>query len=363
MISSQTRDRIAVSHLEAGLARRQIPIIGGLRAIAVFLVIFYHSGIGWMPAGTGVLIFFVISGFLITWLLLKENERTGSVSLTRFYARRTLRIFPAFYVYAALTLGLLIYFHKRIVWPQAVAALFYCANYYQAIEGDPGTAFSHTWSLGVEEQFYLCWPIVFYWLGKRPKTLMRVTAAVIPAVWIYRFVLKFVFHVWQGYFYEAFDTRMDHLLVGCLLALLLFYSRGHRGWSLICERPWVTGVTVALLFASALAELRWADLYRDTWGFIVNPVLCALLIPQLISLRSLAFVRWLDWSFVAYLGSISYSLYLYQQLLLEPVRKALKIAPYPARLVASIAVLIFVASASYWIVEKPFLRIKRRLHS
>ncbi|MGI8992263.1 MAG: acyltransferase family protein [Bryobacteraceae bacterium] len=360
---SQSGQALGNDELNRGLSEPQIPIISGLRAVAVFLVIFFHLGIEWMPGGTGVLIFFVISGFLITWLLLKENSRKGSVSLRRFYARRTLRIFPAFYVYAAITLALLIGLHKHVDWPQTVAALLYYANYYQAIHGDPGTAFSHTWSLGIEEQFYLCWPALFYLLRNRPNTLMRVTGSVIAAVWIYRFILKFVFHVWQGYFYEAFDTRMDHLLIGCLLAMLLFYSRGHRGWLLICGRPIVTAVTVALLVVSVLAELRWTDLYRDTWGFIANPLLCALLIPQLISLRALAFVGWLDWGPVKYLGSISYSLYLYQQLLLEPVQKALKMAPRIVQSAGSIAVLIVVASASYWIVEKPFLRIKKRLQN
>src|SRR5436853_3977757 len=85
--------------LAAGLEKSYLSSLDGIRAIAVSLVVFYHLGIPGVPGGMGVLIFFVLSGFLITWLLLNEEERFGHISLKLFYARRTLRIFPAFYVY------------------------------------------------------------------------------------------------------------------------------------------------------------------------------------------------------------------------------------------------------------------------
>lgn len=359
IVTTPARQNFA-SELESGLAKPQIPIISGLRALAVFLVIFLHSGFPMVPGGLGVLIFFVISGFLITWLLLKESESKGSVSLWRFYARRSLRIFPAFYCYALVTLTLLLIFRKHINWPQTAASLLYTANYYQAILGDPSTGFSHTWSLGVEEQFYLCWPAMFVALRGRPRLLIQSVALLIGAVWVYRFILKLVLHVPQGYIYEAFDTRMDHLLIGCILALLLFHNRGHRAWTLICGKPMFTTLIVGLLFLSVWAEIQWADLYRDTWGFILNPVLCALLIPQLISLRECTLVRWLDHPSVRYLGTISYSLYLYQQLILDPVRKAARFTPHWTQIAISLCVLVFVASGSYYLVEKPFLRLKQR---
>jgi len=313
-----------------------------------------------MPGGLGVLMFFVISGFLITWLLLKENQRTGTVSLKQFYIRRSLRIFPAFYVYALMAIVLLTLAHKQIHWRSAVASLFYVENYYQAWYGDPGTAFSHTWSLGVEEQFYLLWPLLFLAIRNRVALLIRVPVILIAFVWLYRPILKFGFHVWQGYFYEAFETRMDHLLIGCLLAVLLYSARNHRAWRFICGRPWLVLCNLALLILSVLAEGRYQDVYRDSIGFIVNPVLCALLIPQLISLRESLWVRWLDWAPIRYLGSISYSLYLYQQFVLGPVRKTLHAAPYSIQVSASIAVLVIVAGCSYRCVETPFLKLKER---
>ena len=174
-----------------------------------------------MPGGTGVLLFFVLSGFLITWLLLEEASKTGSVSLRNFYARRALRILPAFYVYAAVMLAYLWLRQRPVNYAQLTAALLYVNNYWQGIYGDPNTGFSHTWSLAVEEQFYFLWPALFLLLWRNPARMARFLTAGIVFVWIYRLVLLYGFHVNQGYLYEAFDSRADSLMIGCLLAVLL----------------------------------------------------------------------------------------------------------------------------------------------
>src|SRR5437868_9569428 len=132
--------------LESGLKESQLAGLDGLRAIAALLVVVFHFGIPFVSGGAGVLMFFVLSGFLITWLLLRENDETGTISLRNFYVRRSLRIFPAFYCYAAVLFAVILIRHTTIVWPQAFAALFYVNNYYQALKGDPNTGFSHTWS-------------------------------------------------------------------------------------------------------------------------------------------------------------------------------------------------------------------------
>jgi peptidoglycan/LPS O-acetylase OafA/YrhL len=346
--------------LASGLSQPKIPALDGLRAIAVFLVILYHFGFPWAPGGLGVLIFFVISGFLITWLLLKEHEKRGSVSLSRFYARRALRIFPAFYCYAFLLLSVLLIFGKTINWPQAIAALLYVSNYYQAFNGDPGTGFSHTWSLAIEEQFYLVWPPMFVILVRKGKLLFAVPATMIVAAWIYRAILEFQFHVWQGYFYEAFDSRFDHLLVGCLLGIVLFKTRHYAAWGILNKLKWLPFLTVALLFGSVLLEERYGSDYRDSLSFIFNPLLTAMLIPQLIAFRGEWFAAWLQLRPVRYLGSISYSLYLYQQVVLHPVRQALSRFPLVVQLAGAIVALVLVSSASYKFVEAPFLRWKDR---
>jgi peptidoglycan/LPS O-acetylase OafA/YrhL len=135
--------------LDSKLSHSHIPALDGLRAVAVFLVIIAHFGFVMVPGAHGVMIFFVLSGFLITWLLLKENERYGTVSLAAFYKRRTLRIFPAFYAYWLLMITLLVGTGRAVLWRHAWRALFYTSNYYSAFRGDPNNGFSHTWSLAI----------------------------------------------------------------------------------------------------------------------------------------------------------------------------------------------------------------------
>jgi peptidoglycan/LPS O-acetylase OafA/YrhL len=331
-----------------------------MRAIAAFLVVFNHFGIPYVSGGLGVLMFFVLSGFLITWLLLRENDERGMISLRKFYIRRSLRIFPAFYCYAAVLFGIIMVRHTRWVPAQALSALLYCNNYYQALNGDPETGFSHTWSLAIEEQFYLLWPMAFLAFRGNYRRLGRFLASAVLAVWIYREVLIFVFRVNQGYIYEAFDTRADHLMIGCLLAVALRAKLVPRFWSVITGGPWAAAVTAGLLALSSLAEGAYGHQYRDSVSFIVNPVLTAIWIPQLIALRHSALWSWMSWTWVRYLGRISYSVYLYQQLLVGVPKKLLPHSAVIWQLGAAVALIVAIASLSHYVVERPFLRLKAR---
>ncbi len=351
-----------VVSLREGLALSQLPALDGLRAVAAFLVVMYHFGVGNTSGGLGVLTFFVLSGFLITWLLLKEYDRYGNVSLRQFYTRRSLRIFPAFYCYFGGLLLLLVIFDRRVVWGQAVWAALYVSNYYQAIWGDPNTGFSHAWSLAIEEQFYLLWAPAFVWLRKRTGSMLPVLVSTIGAVWIYRagLVLAGVGH---GYVYEAFDTRADHLLIGCALAVVLREERASGLWNALCRSSVWPVITAGLLATSTMLGDAYGTFYRDVIGFAVEPVLVAVLIPQLIAFRGAVVGAWLNWAWVRYLGRISYSVYLYQQIVVGPARKLLATAPPPIQLLAAIAVIVTLASASYYLVERPFLRLKKRIGS
>ena len=346
--------------LESGLRESQLAGLDAMRAIAAFMVVFNHFGVPLISGGAGVLMFFVLSGFLITWLLLRENDELGSVSLRKFYMRRSLRIFPAFYCYAAVLFAVIVIRHARIVWPQTLAALFYVNNYYQALNGDPNTGFSHTWSLAVEEQFYVLWPLTFLIFRRSYKRMGQVLAGAILAIWIYRAALIFVFHVHQGYIYEAFDTRADHLLIGCLLAVVLRARLFPRFWNWISVRSWIAVVVAASLAVSSLLEWVYGYVYRDRVSFIVNPLLTAIWITQLIALRGVPLWRWTNWGWLRYLGRISYSTYLYQQLTVAAPKRLLADWPVVIQLAASITVIVLVASASHFLVERPFLRLKTR---
>lgn len=348
--------------LQEGLLGPRLPGLDGMRMIAVFLVVTYHFGFQAVPGSHGVLAFFVLSGFLITWLLLKEQEQFGAISLRMFYLRRVLRIFPAFYCFWLLWTLTLIRLDKPVVWGQALSALAYLSNYYQAIFGDPNTGYSHVWSLGIEEQFYLLWPILFVALGGASMRVAAVLAAVIGTVWVYRAVLQFVVGVDQGYIYAAFDTRADHPAVGCLLAVLLRSGSLPRLWAWLCA-PWMSMLVLASLATSISLSQIFGTPYRNVVGFAVDPLLVAVLIAQAIALRDSPLWRWLNWRWVRYLGTISYSIYLYQQVLIGPTRDVLVSYPVIVQLGAALAVVILAGSASYHLVERPFLLLKDKLAS
>lgn len=327
--------------------------------MAVFLVIFFHAGLPF-PGGLGVLIFFVLSGFLITWLLLKEAARNGTISLQNFYIRRCLRIFPAFYVYSAVYLASAWALGKSILWPQAWAALLYVNNYYQGLHGDPNTGFSHTWSLSIEEQFYLLWPGIFLFCLRRRADLTKILAAGILFVWVYRMVLAFVLRVNHGYIYEAFDTRADSLMTGCLLAILLRKGKAEKMFTGLCKNSAVPLITVALLLGSVLLELKLGAVYRDSVGMSLNVILTAILIVQMIAFRESFGWEGLNWRWVRWLGLLSYSLYLYQQIAVRPAEKLATHLPAPLKLATIVAVVLACAVASYYVVEKPMLKLKER---
>jgi peptidoglycan/LPS O-acetylase OafA/YrhL len=345
--------------LASGLQKNHLPSLDGIRAIAVALVVFYHLGIPGVKGGMGVLIFFVLSGFLITWLLLKEEQRFGYISLKLFYARRTLRIFPAFYIYWLLIVGLWIISSRHILRAQAICSFFYLGNYYQAIFGDPNTALSHTWSLGVEEQFYVLWPATFLLL-KNNRRRIRFLLLSIAVVWLYREFLIFGVHRSQGYIYEAFETRADHLMIGCILAVALRERVWLRLWRLLVNSPPRIWITVAGLVISTMLTYVGRGLYRDSLAFIVDPLLAACLIVQGIAHGGVGLGKVLNWSWVSYLGAISYSIYLYHPLAMDVGEKLFHKLPFLSHVapVGAVAAVIAVASASYWLLEQPLQKLR-----
>jgi peptidoglycan/LPS O-acetylase OafA/YrhL len=176
----------------------RLPGLDGLRAIAVLAVVLYHLDVSWMPGGfLGVDVFFVLSGFLITTLVVEEIERTGRLGLRDFYLRRARRLLPALLVLLAVLslLSLLVLPEERAeLRRDVVAALLYVSNwsyvfteqsYFEAVGRPP--LLQHLWSLAVEEQFYLLWPaviVVAMVAGRRRVRLVALIAAVVSTIWM-----------------------------------------------------------------------------------------------------------------------------------------------------------------------------------
>ncbi|HEX5267748.1 MAG TPA: acyltransferase family protein [Acidimicrobiales bacterium] len=352
-----------------------LPALDGLRALAVTAVLLYHAGVARAGGGfLGVDLFFVLSGFLITSLLVAERRRGGRISLTRFWARRARRLLPALFVmlagvaaYAAFLApaGSLADLRRA-----ALATLGYGANWSQVVGGQGYFAqlaapspLLHTWSLAIEEQFYMVWPLLvtgLLALGRRRPLLPLVTFA-LGAAAASAGAMALLFHGGAGLdrVYYGTDTRAQDLLVGAALAAVL--QMRPDPWAPLRSRPGraalaaAGGAGLALLVASAVAaggSSAW--LYHG--GFLGLAVGAAALLAAMALAPAGAGGRALAVAPVRYVGRISYGLYLWHWplfLVLDHARTGLSGgALLAARLAASLAV----AAASYHLLEVPIRR-------
>lgn len=344
--------------LDQVLAATHLPALDGVRAVAVSIVILSHSRYGGLLKGDlGVNAFFVLSGFLITWLLMREQGETGSISLRDFYVRRTLRIFPAYYVFLAASFAADTWFGQGWTLGLGLAAVFYAMNYYNAFLGHPITSLSHCWSLAVEEQFYLLWPVAFRALARRGARSLAVSlVAATLGVMAWRCLLYFGFGVGHAYLYNAFDTRFDNLAVGCLIAVGLRDARVRKLGSSIARSQLLPLLPISLLW---LSRTRSPDAWHYGPGFTVDAVLIAVILVQLLQLSHAPLWRWLEHPVTRYLGRISYPMYLWHAWGEAVGRHTVPGSPGLWTLLG-FGFTILLASGSYAFVEKPFLRLKRR---
>jgi peptidoglycan/LPS O-acetylase OafA/YrhL len=357
-----------VTTLYQRLALRNIPSLDGLRGVAVMLVVFYHFGLllGFypLPGYLGVMMFFVLSGFLITWLLLRESDKTGDISLKQFYLRRSLRIFPAFYACWIFTVGLRIVTHNPVSWGYALSAFFYVSDYYLGLAKQGQHFMTQTWSLGVEEQFYLLWPLLF-WKGRNDlKKLATFLVVVILGVWVYRPILRFGFGASPEYLQYTFDCRIDGLFTGCLLAILLKQQRLGRLVKTACFSPFAPLLPICALAVTVHFSNSLGPNYAQIIGFPVEQVCVAILLVQLIALSQYAPWAWLNSAPARFMGRISYSLYLYHALsfhyLPSPLRSWVEQSPVFVQVLAGIVISMAFATISYYFIERVFLKLKQK---
>jgi peptidoglycan/LPS O-acetylase OafA/YrhL len=300
--------------------------------------------------------FFTLSGFLITWLLLKEEARFATVSLRLFYIRRTLRIFPAFYFFCAVYIIVRLFQPgKHISLTHILPAVFYVNDYYQAFTHDWSSPFFHTWSLAIEEQFYLLWPLAFILLKTNQRRL-RALLVIIPGLWVYRLTL-IACGVSQNYIYAALDTRADHLLIGCALAVMLIDRKWAGFLTLLTGHKLAYLVTLGLLAASSTLTLAFGTGYRDCIGFILDPLLTAMLLVQGMAAAPLC----LNWSPIRYVGRISYSMYLWHMVAAPAGLKLAAHLPSIVGLIFGVAAVVLAGTISFYVVERPFLALKDRV--
>jgi peptidoglycan/LPS O-acetylase OafA/YrhL len=314
---------------------KRIPSLDGLRAISIIFVILSHmSKSGHAPrffyyfAATGVSIFFVISGYLITSILLREREQDETINLREFYIRRAYRIFPAALVFMAVVIVL---FWPQLRWYNIAAGLFYVANY----DLTRPWVFGHLWSLSIEEQFYFLWPgVLKLWYRRRVAILI----AVLLVAPLWKAAMLYFKVRWGAW---AFPALADNLAIGCLLAIVApRMPRVRPYWALAMA---VAAMSVQFFSADTAARTLLSLI-------VLKPVFYVSLAGVLLHVVQTPY-RMLNWGPVVWLGQISYSLYLWQ----EPF-----CADRHMRSGYLVVAAVACACLSYYFVEKPMLRVREK---
>ncbi|MBV8405830.1 MAG: acyltransferase [Gammaproteobacteria bacterium] len=346
----------------AAAASRHIPSLDGIRAGSFLLVFGSHAlSSRWLPGQLGVTVFFFLSGFLITTLMRAEFDKTGAVSLGHFWLRRALRILPPLYlvILGSALLALAVYPPGTVSASAKAAQLLFYANYYDGFPDVPGTAV--VWSLAVEEHFYLLFPLLYLAMQRRqlsPRQQAWTLWAMCALVLVWRCVLVMALHVPSARIFTATDTRIDSILFGCALAVWNNPALDKGG-----PAP---NVLKYLLLPGALLVLlgcaySGATTFAATWSFSLEGAALTVIFIGAIRLHSWAPFRILNWRPVAFLGVLSYSLYLVHDVLLQAVTRSGKLPHASIRALAALMLSLLVAWTIYELVEKPCARLRRRL--
>jgi peptidoglycan/LPS O-acetylase OafA/YrhL len=348
-----------------------IPSLNGIRAVSVLLVIASHCGFGTIvPGGLGVTIFFFLSGYLITTLLLREHARFGSISLRRFYARRFIRLSPPFFITLALasTLVFLNVLPGAVTLEGLAAQTFYLANYYTLFWDSGNTTPAGTgifWSLAVEEHFYLVFPTCLLLLFKgssRKITIIWSLIAACATVLCWRTYLVFSPGFNPDRTYYATDTRIDSILFGCILAILLSPIARERVYAISTRK------TLPILLAGAAGLLATllirSDVFRESIRYSLQGVSLAAMFFAIVNTNEGAIHRFLNTSIMEALGKLSYSLYLCHYVLAQILIHNTSIGSRPVLLLVAVLALATAYSwCMYTFVEYPTSKLRARLHT
>lgn len=351
---------------------KKLPSINGLRALSVSLVILGHLSfhrILFLPIDAypkllrpliilitdghlGVNIFFVISGFLITYILLKEKEQNKSISLKNFYIRRALRIFPAYY------LLLLVYFIvEQLGYINFSSASWLTSlTYTKYFNWRLDWLSAHFWSLSVEEHFYLLWPLL---LGLGLRQGKRSAFAMIAIVVIFR-ITNIIYPIsWINH--HTLFLRMDALAIGCLFAIyqkqILLLITPFWKWILPFCIMFLIGIRyVPIMLSKINMGFVYIPLGEGTLNLPTYIVIGILLFYSVYGPRKIWF-KFLNLKALNYIGILSYGIYLWQQFFINGGKEWVHQFPQ------NIFLLLLVATLSYYLIERPFLKLKNKFNS
>jgi peptidoglycan/LPS O-acetylase OafA/YrhL len=338
------------------------PALDGIRAVAVLLVMAGHLGLVY-AGGLGVDIFFVLSGYLITAILVAEFRANGRVSLKKFYARRALRILPAV-ILLLLVLNIFVAItqprdHAEIFRWDSLGALFYIANWLRAFGRDLGIL-GHLWSLSIEEQFYFLWPVTLAFLLSRKLSVNRILLIVGFAILLVNVDRICLYHGIESFnrIYNGLDTRADALLVGCILGLTGYGILSRRVFALLGLIG--AAFVVYVLFRSYPVPATLQVPFGLTIGGTLFAVGTAFFLAAILSNGESIFARLLRLPPLVWTGRLSYGLYLWHFPVFTFVAGWLRGSTPVGSMALKICGTFAAATFSYYVLERPCLNLKKR---
>ncbi|EGQ2799842.1 acetyltransferase [Staphylococcus pseudintermedius] len=346
---------------------RYMPGLDGVRAVAVIAIIIYHLNPQWLSGGfLGVDTFFVISGYLITSLLLTEYHNTGKIKLMSFWLRRVKRLIPAvlFLVMGVIVLSL-IFMPTEIqkVRADSIAAIFYVSNWWYIMQNvDYFEQFAvqplkHLWSLAIEEQFYLVFPIVLLSLLSFIRRLksIRIIFLILLVISMIAMMVLYVPNENVARVYFGTDTRIQTLLMGVLLALVWppfqLKAKVNRQMRTMIDTAGVVGLAILFICFKFVSETN-SILYYG--GFFLISTVTLLVIASSVH-PSGYFAKFLGNKVFTFIGSRSYSLYLWHYPIIVLIHHQFVQGQIPPLVyVVEILLMVLMAEFSYKFIEQPF---------
>ncbi|NNN22096.1 MAG: acyltransferase [Acidimicrobiales bacterium] len=346
---------------------RYRPELTTVRFPLALLVLVAHNDVNWR-FGFWIALngWLAISGYLITLAMLTEFDKTGKVSMKKFYARRALRLLPALYVacIAVLIYGLVThqgdYVYSYLY--STLAAVFYFEDIWAITSlGHGFPVFGQLWTLSVEEQFYFLWaPLVILFIHKLDKEkLLKFTVLATIAICIYRVIIYFVTHDPQRIYY-AFDTRLDSILVGCVVALLASTGRlsskipnWYRNSAPYLAWIGFIGTILMMIF------VKWLTAFASTAAIPLSDLFILFMMPYLILTPNSKRAKFLSYRPFVHLGNLTYPMYIWNWIVVLQVNVLnTHLGPWPLYFLR-LAVIMVLAETTYWFFEVPLHKLRK----
>ncbi|HRN55157.1 MAG TPA: acyltransferase [Agriterribacter sp.] len=348
---------------------RYVPFLDGFRGYAILLVIIGHLYRDLIRVALlGVTLFFFVSGFLITKLLIVEYRKRNTIILKDFYLRRVFRLYPALLFFLLVTIVFILLSGQRILFPDILSGLFYFTNYYlvyfkPVIQSGYPLVSEILWSLSVEEHFYLFFPLLFMTLFSDSNNKLLSVLGVLLILFLFSRCITFfrgssLSEIGKTVYYTT-HNRGDSVLYGCVSALLI-YRYNAKKYMKYLNSGWLFVLSFLLLI---LVEIVPSYLFQNTLKYSLQGIAFSIIVPSfLFGNAEKRIKKWLEGDVIVFIGKLSYSLYLFHWIAIKIIVFCIPQKGLPANLLI-VVLSLCLALISYYGVERPFLSLRRRFGS